>query len=83
MISAKHRSHLLKNVAIEGEKYKFKNYVELVNDNYYVVPIVHETMGSWAPDSLNFVKDLGSQITEARGGKHARSLLFQSLSMIL
>ena len=70
-------------MAIEGEKDKFKNYVELVNDNYYVVSIVHETMSSWAPNSLNFVKDLGSRITEATGGKCARSLLFQSLSMIL
>jgi hypothetical protein len=27
---------------------------------YHVVPIAHETMvGSWAPDSLKFVKDLG------------------------
>ena len=31
---------------------------------YYVVPIAHETMGSWAPDSLKFMKDLGSRITE-------------------
>ena len=56
---------------------------KLVNDNYYVVPIAHETMGSWAPDSLKLMKDLGSSITEATGEKRAMSFLFQSLSMNL
>ena len=55
----------------------------LVNDNYYVVPIAHETMGSWAPDSYKFMKDLGSRVTEATGEKRAKSFLFQSLSMNL
>ena len=41
------------------------NYKELVNDNYYVVPIAHETMGSWAPDSLKFMKDLRSWVSDA------------------
>ena len=61
------------------------SYNNLVNDNYHyhVVPIAHETMGSWAPDSLKFVKDLGSRITEATGEKWAKSSLFQSLSMNL
>ena len=69
--------------AIQGEKDKYVNYKELVNDKYYVVPIAHETMGSWAPDSLKFMKDLGSRITEATGEKRAKSFLFQSLSMNL
>ena len=55
----------------------------LVNDNYYVVPIAHETMGSWAPDSLKFMKDLGSRVSEATGEKRAKSFLFQSMSMNL
>ena len=38
--------------AMDGEKEKYDNYKELVNENYYVVPIAHETMGSWAPESL-------------------------------
>ena len=33
--------------AMDGEKDKYDNYKELVNDNYYVVPIAHKTMGSW------------------------------------
>ena len=66
-----------------GEKDEFRNYEELVNDNYYVVPIAHETMGSRTSDSYKFYKDLGSRITESTGEKHARSFLFQSLSMNL
>ena len=33
--------------AMQGEKDKYDNYKDLVNDNYYVVPIAHKTMGSW------------------------------------
>ena len=69
--------------AMDGEKDKYDNYKDLVNENYYVVPIAHETMGSWAPDSLKFLKDLGSRISEATGEKRAKSFLFQSLSMNL
>ena len=58
-------------------------YKDLVNDNNYVVPIAHETMGSWAPDCLEFMKDLGSRVSEATGEKCAKSFLFQSLSMNL
>jgi hypothetical protein len=45
--------------------------------------MAHETIGSWAPNSLKFMKDLGSQVTEATGEKYAKSFLFQSLSMNL
>ena len=69
------------HAAMDGEKEKYDNYKELVNENYYVVPIAHKTMGSWAPDSLKFMKDLGSRVSEATGEKRARSFLFQSLSM--
>ena len=40
-------------------------------------------MGPWAPDNLKFMKDLGSRVSEATGEKHAKSFLFQSLSMNL
>ena len=32
-------------------------------------------MGSWAPDSLKFMKDLGSRVTEATGEQQAKSFL--------
>jgi hypothetical protein len=55
--------------AMQGEKDKYDNYKDLVNDNYCVVPIAHETMGSCAPDILKFLKDLGSRVSEATGEK--------------
>ena len=79
----KHTAVEVGYAAKEGEKDKYDNYIDLVNENYYVVPIAHETMGSWAPDSLKFLKDLGSRISEATGEKRAKSFLFQSLSMNL
>ena len=36
---------------------------------YNTIAIGHETMGSWAPDSLKFMKDLGSRVSEATGEK--------------
>ena len=53
------------------------------NPQSFLVPIAHESMGSWAPNSLKFLKNLGSRITESTGEKRARSFLFQSLSMNL
>ena len=41
------------------------------------------SFGSWAPDSLKFMKYLGSRVSEATGEKRAKSFLFQSLSMNL
>ena len=79
----KHTADEVGYAAKQGEKDKYDNYIDLVNENYYVVPIAHETMGSWAPDSLKFLKDLGSRISEATGEKHAKSFLFQSLSLSL
>ena len=32
------------HAAMDGEKEKYENYKELVNENYYVVPIAHETL---------------------------------------
>ena len=55
--------------AIQGEKDKYNNYKDLVNENYYIVTIAHETMGSWAQDSLKFMKDLESRVSEATGEK--------------
>ena len=36
-------------------------------------------MGSWAPDSLKFMKDSWSRVTEATDEQRAKSFLFQSL----
>ena len=44
-------------------------------------PKVHETIGSWSPDSLKLMKDLGLRVTEATWEKHAKSFLFQSMNL--
>ena len=43
----KHTAVEVGYAAMDGEKDKYDNYKDLVNDNYYVVPIAHKTMGSW------------------------------------
>ena len=48
-----------------------------------LVPMAHATMGSSAPESLKFMKDLESRVSEATGDKCAKSILFQSLGMNL
>ena len=55
----------------KGKTEKLLKYKELVNDNYYGVHIFNETMGSWAPDSLEFIKDLRARVSEATKEKHA------------
>ena len=42
---------------------------------------VHETIGSWSPDSLKLMKDLGLRVTEATWEKHVKSFLFQSMNL--
>ena len=39
-----------------------------VNNNYYIGGRLY-IMGSWATDSINFTKDLGTRISEATGEK--------------
>ena len=56
---------------------KYHNKAQLTN------PTKIPGQKPWAPDSLKFMKDLGSRVTEANGEKSARSFLFQSLIMNL
>ena len=51
--------------------------------NHIVMPVAVETMGSWDPMGLKFIKDLGSRIVDATGEPRSTSFLFQSLSMAI
>ena len=42
-----------------------------------------ETLGSWAPMGLDFIKDVGSRIADATGEKRWTSWLFQRMSVII
>ena len=45
------------------------------------MPVATETMGSWAPMALSFIKDIGKRISEQTGDKRATTFLFQALGI--
>ena len=66
--------------AQQAETSKFNTYRELAT-NYTVIPVATETMGSWGPVGLKFIKDIGGRIAEATGEKRSKSFLFQAISI--
>ena len=60
--------------------WKHNKYIDLTN-NYLFTPIAIETYGSWGPESLKFIKEVGRKIQEITGEKYSTSFLIQSLSM--
>ena len=67
-------------MAEKADNDKYNKYQELTED-FIVMPVANETFGPWCPDSLDFIKDIGSRITAANGDKRVTSYLFQSISM--
>ena len=45
------------------------------------MPVANETLGSWAPMGMKFVKEIGSRITECTGERKATSYIFQAISI--
>ena len=45
------------------------------------MPVACETLGSWAPMGLKFVKDIGKRISESTGEQRSTSYLFQAISI--
>ena len=74
--SAKEAGKAAKN----AETRKHNKYKDL-KDNYLFTPIAIETFGSWGPESLKFIKEVGRKIQENTGEKRSVSYLIQSLSM--
>ena len=74
--SAKEAGKAAKNAELR----KHNKYKDL-KDNYLFTPIAIETFGSWWPESLSFIKEVGRQVQENTGEKRATSYLIQSLSM--
>ena len=73
-------SHEAGRSAAKAEKDKFSHYLEL-SATYIVTPIAMETLGSWGPIGLKFIKEIGSRIEQQTGEKRATSFLFQAISM--
>ena len=59
---------------------KLRHYEDL-SRSHIILPIALETMGSFAPMALEFIKDLGSRIAKATGEKRATSYVFQSIGI--
>ena len=45
------------------------------------MPVANETLGSWAPLGLKFIKELGARIAETTGEKRSTAFLFQSIGI--
>ena len=59
-----------------------KKYRHLNND-YHVFPIAIETLGSYGPHALGFIKDIGRRIQESTGEKRATSYLMQTIGIAI
>ena len=68
------------SAASQAEDTKNALYQELTA-NYSVIPVAMETLGSWGPQGLKFIKDIGSRIAEATGEKRSKYFIFQAISM--
>ena len=68
--------------AQQAESTKLTLYEELTQ-NYNVIPIATETLGSWGPMGLKFVREIGGRIAEATGEKRSRYYLLQAVSMAI
>ena len=66
--------------AMEAESAKLSLYKDLVQE-YEVVPVALETLGSWGPSSLKFIEDVGKRIIQATGEKKSKYFLLQAISM--
>ena len=82
-------SHVKKSTSKEAgkaaslaEDNKLKKYRHLNND-YYVVPVAIETLGSYGPHALGFIKDIGRRIQESTGEKRATSYLMQTIGIAI
>ena len=56
----KETSKVAGSAAEKTEKLKLSKYEEIRND-YYMVPIAVETLDSWGPEGLQFIKCIGNK----------------------
>ena len=60
----------------------FKESNNILEDRY-VVPVAIETLGSYGPHALDFIKDIGRRIKESTGEKRATSYLMQAIGIAI
>ena len=66
--------------AEQAEAAKLTTYSNLIN-NYTVIPVAMETLGSWGSLGKKFITEIGSRIADATGEKRSTYFLFQAISM--
>ena len=54
-----------------------------LNNDYYVVPVAIETLRSYGPHALDFIKNIGRRIKESIGEKLATSYLMQAIGIAI
>ena len=68
---------------MQAEKKKLSHYADLAQSGYIVMPVANETLGSWAPMGIKFIKDIGGRIADTTGEKRSTSFLFQSIGIAI
>ena len=70
-------------IAAEVAKAKRSSHYEDLASQYLVTPVAAETIGSWGPLSLKFIKELGGRIALSNGEPRSTNYLLQSLGMAI
>ena len=77
-------THLTSNsagkAAEKAEKDKHAKYRSF-EQKFIVQPIADETLGSWGPEGVKFVKEIGARMITATKNKRSTSELFQAISV--
>ena len=63
-----------------AEKKKILKYRHLAN-NFYFIPIGTETLGTFGPEAIKFLEDLGHKLNLINCEKRSKSFLFQSIGI--
>ena len=66
--------------AEKAEKDKHTKYRSF-EEKFIVQPIANETLGSWGPEGLKFVMEIGARMIIATKNKRSTSELFQAISV--
>ena len=62
-----------------AEQRKRNKYSHLTD--FYFIPIAAKTLGPFGPKAIQFIEDLGNEISNINDDKRSKSFLFQSLSI--
>ena len=52
-----------------------------ISQNFIFVPVAMETLGAWAEEIFNFIRDLGRRIAHRTGESRSGAFLFQRISI--